>query len=433
MIYTFPEPSSPIRQGDIFINVPILALPSDELSVIDDTDIPRAMTWEEFAAAGESVSATIGVHPTIGIVGTQECDATRAPNITLFEVRPFREIEGKSKNTTSPAKWISILTQHARVNQKWFYLPADETIGFSEKMGADFLTPIRIPRLALERLINFRKGRLNEVASQHFRERLSEFFRRYAYDEWYPLTREELAEYQKNHPDAAPFPWQRDNDISDDKEEIEIIVDVEASEGDVEKSLDKYLVEMKQAGTEWQAIYSVISEETKNVDAKFTQYLWRIEEIKHMTGENQAKEFGKVVLRAASDMNFYSKRIEDVLPAYDKATKILDESFLAYLSLLQIESIEDIKQIRNLQDSMISATLSEVKPAKESWIKLRDSILIHPDADVPTELKEAANRQMRALNGIISIIEELESLALKVSFHIEDKFGKPPTLEDKAE
>ena len=81
MIYDFPEPSSPISQGDIFIGVPILDLPDDELPIIDDKNIPRALPWEEFASAGENVSAIIAVRPTIAIVGTQECDALRAPNI----------------------------------------------------------------------------------------------------------------------------------------------------------------------------------------------------------------------------------------------------------------------------------------------------------------------------------------------------------------
>ena len=94
--------------------------------------------------------------PTIAIVGTQECDALRAPNITLFEVRPFRDVEGKSKDTKKPSSWVPIITQHARINQKWFYLPADERLGFGEKMGADFLTPIRVHRLTLERLLGFR-------------------------------------------------------------------------------------------------------------------------------------------------------------------------------------------------------------------------------------------------------------------------------------
>ena len=208
MIYDEVDPTSPIGQGDIFTNIPILDLLVDELAVVDDDDSIRAIAWEEFASTGQSVSAIIGVRPTIAIVGTQGCDAVRAPNITLFEVRSFRDVERLSKETSKPSKWASIITQHARVNQKWFYLPADPTIGFKEKMGVDFLTPVRIPRQALERLISFRNTRLNEVAIHHFRERIAEFFRRYAYDEWYSLTKEELVEYRKSHPDAKPFPWQ---------------------------------------------------------------------------------------------------------------------------------------------------------------------------------------------------------------------------------
>ena len=86
MIYDFPDTSSPIGQGDIFISVPILDLPDDALPILDDQDTPRILPWEEFASAGQKASAIIAVRPTIAIVGTQECDALRAPNITLFEV-----------------------------------------------------------------------------------------------------------------------------------------------------------------------------------------------------------------------------------------------------------------------------------------------------------------------------------------------------------
>lgn len=67
---------------------------------------------------------------------------------------------------------------------------------------------IRVPRIELEEIRHQRKGRLNSIADEHFRERIGEYFRRYPYDEWYPLNQDELAEYKKNHPDTVPFPWQ---------------------------------------------------------------------------------------------------------------------------------------------------------------------------------------------------------------------------------
>ena len=77
-------------------------------------------------------------------------------------------------------------------------------------MAADFQTVFRIPRAELEsRRLSLRRGRLNSLAGSHFRERLSEFFRRYPYDEWYPLDRVEMDVYAKAYPEAERFPWQK--------------------------------------------------------------------------------------------------------------------------------------------------------------------------------------------------------------------------------
>jgi hypothetical protein len=143
------------------------------------------------------------------IVITQDCDTVHSQDISLCEIRGFGEVEGKAKQTKDAKGWVSILAQHARLNLKWFYLPPEKNIGFEDKMAADFTVTLRVPRRELEAFRRFRKGRLNPVADEHFRERLSEFFRRYPYDEWYPFNQEELAEYQKKYPDATPFPWQQ--------------------------------------------------------------------------------------------------------------------------------------------------------------------------------------------------------------------------------
>lgn len=408
MIYDFPEPSSPIGQGNIFFGVPILDLTDDELPIIDDEGNARTLPWEAFASASENVSAIVAVRPTIAIVGTQECDALRAPNITLFEVRPFRDVERKSKDTSKPSKWVPLITQHARINQKWFYLPADERIGFAEKMGADFLTPIRVPRLTLERLLGFRKGRLNEVAKQHFRERLAEFFRRYAYDEWYPLTREELAEYQKTHTDAEPFPWQREDWIS---------------KYGSEKSKSDYVVEWDEAIAELKGALSRILTESEALAAKYNQRTASLQQ--------PDSDPDKVATLMASDMNNFSTRVGVVLPKFDEAIKRLERSYSAYVSFAESASIRDVEEISNSRNDLLEM-LRLTKAVKETVIESRDFILSIKDANVTEELNSAANQQSRVLNNEISSMEELESFALKMIFLINEKFGESSTSEDKA-
>ena len=166
--------------------------------------------WAEIALKGDPVDIIVPVRPVEAIVVTQDCDAVNGRDITLCEIRAFRDVERKSKDTKVAKSWKNLITQHARLNQKWFYLPPDSGISFSEKMAVDFMVTLRVPRAELEELRDLRKGRLNKIADEHFRERIGEFFRRYPYDEWYPLNQDELKAYEKEYPGIKPFPWQNE-------------------------------------------------------------------------------------------------------------------------------------------------------------------------------------------------------------------------------
>lgn len=212
MIYDYPSESEPILQGDIFVGLPRVDVSMRNLSIVDDSG-PFQAAWKDIAERNEVVTAILPIRPVAAIVATQDCDNARAQDITLCEIRPFVEVEGKAKDAKTPKAWFSIITQQARLNLKWFYLPPDVRIGFGDKLAVDFSMTIRVPREHLVELRTLRRGRLNALADEHFRERLAEFFRRYPYDEWYALNSEELAAYRTKYPDAAPFPWQDKSSI----------------------------------------------------------------------------------------------------------------------------------------------------------------------------------------------------------------------------
>jgi antitoxin (DNA-binding transcriptional repressor) of toxin-antitoxin stability system len=207
MIYEFPDTSIPIQQGDIFVGLPRIDLSLSRVFLATESGQSEA-TWAEIARNGEPVEIIVSVRPVAAIVATQDCDAVRSRDITLCEIRPFTDVEQKASERTSAKGWKNILTQHARINQKWFYLPPDARVGFDHKMAVDFMVTLRVSRAELEGLRDLRRGRLNPIADEHFRERIGEFFRRYPYDEWYPLDQEEMKAYMGEYPDAKPFPWQ---------------------------------------------------------------------------------------------------------------------------------------------------------------------------------------------------------------------------------
>lgn len=223
MIYDVPAATDDIRQGDIFKRVPRLDIALNSLklaSITEDSTTLNEVTWKSVVVdqnQDSPVIALVGVRPVVAIVITQDCDAVRSSDIALCEIRPFKDVEplvkqmkDRTEEGWKPKQWAEKITQHARINQKWFYLPADASVGFSARMGVDFRTVMRLNREELEQLRpDLRVARLKEVPLAHFRERIAEFFRRYPYDEWYPLDKDELKAYSdsKNEP-VKPFPWQ---------------------------------------------------------------------------------------------------------------------------------------------------------------------------------------------------------------------------------
>jgi hypothetical protein len=214
MIYHQVNEPDPIRQGDIFLNVPRFDISLNKLPIFEE-DGCYDLTWNDIIKNGES-SAPIDVLVRLvvvnAIVVSHDCDNIRSKDIILSEIQTIREIDSKCKETKSPDKWVSIIIQHSKINMKWFYLPPSPLIGFSEKMAADFRILFRIPRLELEQYRFLRKGCLFPEAKEHFAKRLSEFFGRYPYNEWYPLNHAEFKKYKENYPSVIPYEWQREDD-----------------------------------------------------------------------------------------------------------------------------------------------------------------------------------------------------------------------------
>lgn len=210
MIYEFPTPDEPIRQGDIFRSMPRMDLNLSKLPVISGEEALQS-DWLRAASANDPVTALVAMRPVLAIVITQDCDAVRVDDIALCEIDRFEIVEPSGKGAKYPTKTMSLITKHARLSLKWFYLPPEPRIDFKDKMAVDFHSVLRVSRTYLEHnLEQFRLARLNQIATEHFRERLSEYYRRYPYDEWYPLDKAEFEEYRRDKPEPTePFPWQR--------------------------------------------------------------------------------------------------------------------------------------------------------------------------------------------------------------------------------
>ena len=209
MIYDQVDDKSPIKQCDIFIGVPRADFSAAQLTIIEQDEC-RQTTWKDTLADGssiEGVAAVIPIKAVMGIVISQNCDTARGEYISLCQIDKFSAVVSTTPST--PKKWASLIVKHSRDNLRYFYLPQDTSKGLYERMAADLRILLRVPRADLEGMLGNRVCSLNYRAKEHFRESISQYFRRYPYDEWYPLSKEEFEEYEKGSVEPVErFPWQ---------------------------------------------------------------------------------------------------------------------------------------------------------------------------------------------------------------------------------
>jgi len=207
VIYEAVNIEEPVRQGDIFYPVPFITINLNKLAIVDKEGHEQVSNWLDSKDNKEIIVKT-AIKPMWGIVATQDCDAEHSPYISLFEIRPFSEVTTFSPK--SPKKWMELITKKSRMFAKWFYLPQDNDFGFADKMAVNFLVLFQVSREGLMKNIKeLRKGRLKEVAYEHYRESIAQLFRRYPYDEWYSLNKGEFSEYKERKGSIEPFPWQK--------------------------------------------------------------------------------------------------------------------------------------------------------------------------------------------------------------------------------
>jgi hypothetical protein len=207
LIYEIVNDDVSIRQGDIYYPLPLMTIDLGRVAVHYEGVLEES-NWE-LILNKKDIVVHAPVKKVWGIVATQDCDALRTPFISFFEIAEFRNVTGLIAPETNK-KWMSLITKKSRLFARWFYLPPDEKIGFTERMAINFAVVFQIARDNIAEYIQkLRKGRLNKIAYEHYRESIAQYYRRYPYDEWYPLNKEEFLKYKEEKGDVEPFEWQK--------------------------------------------------------------------------------------------------------------------------------------------------------------------------------------------------------------------------------
>lgn len=196
MIYRSVSAHKEIRQGDIFHNLPFVRFDLEDLNVISKEESVEQKSWREITEERTPIIAEL--EKNFAIVITQDCDCLRNTYISLDIIRPLE------RNITSAKVWMKTIIKINQKEPSKMYLPPDSNFNIPQRMIIDFSTTFHLLRENINSNKDLRICRLNNEALEHFQEKLANYFRRYASDEYYPLNLEEMDEYENWRGETFP-------------------------------------------------------------------------------------------------------------------------------------------------------------------------------------------------------------------------------------
>lgn len=147
MIYEYPDVAALIRQGDIFVGLPRVEVSLGRIPVMEEDGSQTHRDWREIAALHEEVTAILPVRPSLRW-WRHRIAMRRTPETSRYvrSARSGKSSESQPKRLPPRSGRTSSPSTH--INQKWFYLPPDERIGFTDKIAVNFMVTLRVPRRA---------------------------------------------------------------------------------------------------------------------------------------------------------------------------------------------------------------------------------------------------------------------------------------------
>ncbi|MBC7909515.1 MAG: hypothetical protein H7Y30_03380 [Pyrinomonadaceae bacterium] len=218
------------------------------------------------------------------------------------------------------------------------------------------------------------------------------------------------------------FSFKKSDLIENVTEKILADVGDETVEDLEEQGMLDYWVEGEQAGNELTSILSKTLKDNEGVTRKIKRHTANLNALSNNPGAGSAGKFHKVILLAASDMNTFSKKVEDILPQFENTIEKLQEGYLGYINIVALGADAEKEQVEKFRDT-IASLLQGASEANESTRSYRDEVLSLGERNISRDLNRASRRQAQALEGIISNIERVEAFCLKSLEVIDEKFG----------
>jgi HTH-type transcriptional regulator / antitoxin HigA len=158
--------------------------------------------------------------------------------------------------------------------------------------------------------------------------------------------------------------------------------------------------------------FVTLSNEADALNAKITAHADRMGRI---TKERNPSEFAAIITGSATDLELFAQQIEAFLSNYRRDMELTTEGFDQTLKSLDRSTSAGMEELQGmrLESQKLTETAREVKTKVDDLRRVFEALR---DAYHDPRLTKAARRLVALSNDLSSAYEDLETLALKVSF-----------------
>ena len=156
---------------------------------------------------------------------------------------------------------------------------------------------------------------------------------------------------------------------------------------------------------------------THALNVKIIAYADRMGKI---TKQSNPAEFEAIIKDSANDLQLFANQLESLFPEYRSNIELTTEGFDQTLKSLDSSTNAGIKELRDMRHEARKLT-ETAREVKTKVAVLRHAFVALCEANYDPRLTKAAQRLVVLTDDLSSAYEDLETLALKVSFSAEQK------------
>lgn len=183
-----------------------------------------------------------------------------------------------------------------------------------------------------------------------------------------------------------------------------------------------YVAEGEAAANDLTGILAKLAKDNESITDRIRKHSATMQVLSNNPAAGSARKFHKLTLLAASDINSFSNKVDNLLQPLENVIERLNKSYSGLIEVVELSTEQDKDGIRQLQKSL-SDLLQNSKQAKIGIQSFRDAGLGLAERKISKDLSRASRRLAEALNSVISNIDKIEAFCINTLARIEERFG----------